>query len=664
MSYVINPEDGDIIIGGFDKGIGASPYVGLTDVKNVNVTTIPGEASVAFKTSSVSQAPVYTNIIINQTGISNVYSTTQATLGLEDNQAISISASTITGLNTGSTPLYITSSSAGGGTTTFSLTQTYGGGAGFITGTSGQATLSVVPMIFGPRGALTKNYFAESRAQSGGTSATILAHWVADSNGRVWSDTVTTQGGGATATNSWTYTGNTIDATDSRGNGLVYFGSQGTNGVDGWLFLFRRAQIDYLKVIADGTAIAPSVLSWVYGWKPSTGTINESGYLTKTNVYGSTAPFSHEAIITPGGFGGFVNYCDSYNIGQFSQASRATPFNPQGLTTYNFATFGILPTTDVAQCLSYFGANMLIGGIQNLVYPWDLVSSNPQSPLIVLPENNTTSIVTGANSAYIFAGNTGRIYITNGSNANLWKKVPDHISGAVQPILAWGGTTYGRNKLLFGLFTSQGGAAPLIAANSNYGGVWAVDLESNAMYVSNILSDGVYTGYPSGIFPFTTGDTLAGYGFYAASTPDSSVLSPGSVNVTVNTPYSGTQAVIVSDLIPIGTAFQPTTPAQFEYKLSMPLLVNESLELQIGSSLADYVNNTFTSLGTTTGSGTATTGTIISDLFPNVRQNMQWLLVKAILTSTATSPSYVRLTGIRVKGATVAQTAMSNFLQQ
>lgn len=663
MSYRINAEDGDLIIDGFEKGIGSSPQTGLTDMKNVNVNTIPGEASVGFKTSSLTTAPVYTSVTATAVGDGFAMTVTGLTSGsrMEIGQALSVSASTISGFTAGTLYYIATTTTVTGTSQNITVTGTYATLTEKTIGTTGTATISVVPMILGTRGNLTKNYFAESRAQAGPGS--ILAHWIADSNGRVWSDTFTTAGGtGITATNSWTYTGNTIDATKSNGNGLVYFGSQGSNGVDGWLFLFNNDTIDYLKVINNGAAIEADDLAWVYGWNPETGTIGQSAYLTKNFVYGTDAPLPHEAIVTPGGFGGFVNYCDSYNIAQFSQFSRGTAFNPQVLTSYNFSKFGILPIYDVASCLTYFGSNILIGGIQNTVYPWDLTSSSPNVPLITLPENNVTSIVTGNNNAYIFAGRRGRIYITNGSQANLWKKVPDHISGTVQPIFSWGAATYALNKLYFSIFIAEQAVAPDQDSSNNYGGVWEVDLETNAMYLSNLLTDGVYTGYTPALFTFTNVDAAMGYGFFAGWT--NNLQTSSGVDMTVNTSYSGGESVIVSDLIPIGTAFEPTTPAQFEFKLTTPLRVNESIQLLVGSSLADYQNNTFTSLGTTTGTGSSTSATIISALFPNQIQTQQWLLVKTILTSAASNPSYVRLSQIRVKGATVSQSNQTGFVTE
>ena len=113
----------------------------------------------------------------------------------------------------------------------------------------------------------------------------------------------------------------------------------------------------------------------------------------------------------------------------------------------------ILPTTDVAQCLSFVNEYLLIGGKFNIIYPWDL---NPEdntwsNPLILLPETNISNIVTVGNNAYIFAGNRGNIYITNGSQASLFKKLPDHLSGGVEPLYAWGGATYNKNRLYFGV---------------------------------------------------------------------------------------------------------------------------------------------------------------------------------------------------------------------
>lgn len=631
MAYSIDPVSGDLIIGGFENGIGDSPYTGLTDLKGVNVTSIPGEASVSFATQTVTSAPSYSAVTLTSAGVSNVFTSTQALL-LEQYQAVYVTASTISGLSSSATnPLYVYAPSSGGGTNTFGFTTVYGGTSGISTGTTGTATFSTHNLVLGPRGTLTKNYTALS---SDGF------HWIADSNGLVWSDKVTTQGGtGIVATNSWTYTGNRGNAGNSPdssagGNAMVYLQTvTAGGGLDGWLFLWRQGQIDYLKVITANTTIAASSLAWQYAWK--TG-------LELSVLYGSNTLYSHEAVVTPGQR---VAFCDAYIMGLFYQTSTATTFDPTNASTYTYNAvgtgFNILPVNDIAQCCSYLGSLLYIGGIKNVIYPWDLTSAQFTAPLVQCSEKNIKNIVNVNQNGYVFAGNRGRIFIINGSQASVWKKMPDHISGTVQPTFQWGDAISINNQLYFGIYRSSGAN---VSSSNVYGGVWGIDLDSRSIYLSNKLSDGTYAGYCSALLQMGLGEAT-GNGFYAGWYD--SANSSG-IDVSIGTPYAGGQSNIVSDMIPVGTALQPNTASQIEFKLSTPLLTGESVQLLMGSSLADYVNNTFTNVGTVSG-----TGVELSGNFPITVQKQQWLLVKGILTGIASNPSYNRITQLRVIGDTV-----------
>lgn len=329
--------------------------------------------------------------------------------------------------------------------------------------------------------------------------------------------------------------------------------------------------------------------------------------------------------------------------------------------SYTFSTYTILPFNDIAQCISFLNSSILIGGTKNIIYPWDLTSPTYSTPLILLPENNISSIVTVGQNAYIFAGNRGNIYITQGSQASPFKKVSDHISGQVEPLFYWGSfssslvnaacpqcATYTKNRLYFSISGSYQNGSDI----TGYGGIWCIDLGSNALFEPQELSYGSYNGtvgaIGTSIGNIAAGSTYGpneGYGLIAGWGNGSGSYG---VDVDIASPYTNGSSSVVSDLIPIGTLLHLGTPYQFEYKLSMPLQVGETVQLFAGYSLADYINGTMTSLGTTTGDGTQ-----LSDNFPTLVENQQWLIVQAVLTSIASNPSYNRLVQMRVIGDTL-----------
>ena len=92
MAWTVDPQNHDIVISGFENGIGDSPYSGLTDMRSVNPISITGETSVSFSTKSVFLCPHIQN---NTTGSlitvgGNGFEAPIA-LGLEGNQYITFS---------------------------------------------------------------------------------------------------------------------------------------------------------------------------------------------------------------------------------------------------------------------------------------------------------------------------------------------------------------------------------------------------------------------------------------------------------------------------------------------------------------------------------------------------------------------------------------------
>lgn len=655
--YSIDPKNRDIVITGFENGIANSPYEGVSDMRSVNPISIPGEVSTSFSTSKVTTAPVYTNISVSADGTGNILVTglTQGSL-MEKGQAISFSASTITSATVGTIYWIAGASQQSSTSEIISITTTYGSASGISLGTSGTATLSV----FAPD---IQNYSQKSRGNN----------FMLDNRGRVWTDYVKTSGGtgGITSTNSWTYMGNTTDSS-SNGNGLLLFTTvhNGTGGsttqttLDEWLFVWRNSQIDYVKITDGSSAIAAGSLSWVYAWNYKTAATGSTGSLNTL----TTVPNPHQAIQAPNAQANFVdgNYLGNFYQNIPSPGSNYVGFDPTNIATYTPQTItALIAANDVGQCLAFVNDSTIVGGRYNIIYPWNNspASNTFTPPLIQLPEQNIAAIVTVANNAYVFAGNRGNIYITNGSQADFYKKVPDHISNSIEPLFQWGaGTavtiqisphcaTYSKRRLYFGISASlqAGGNA------TTYGGIWCIDIDKGIIFNSQQMSYGTYLGYVSCIG--TTSSNSAGgvsygpnigYGLIAGWS-DGGTPTYG-IDADIALPYSATnQSWVTSDMVPIGTAINPTTSGQIEFKLATPLVSGESVKIDVGSYL-DTTYASFTTAGTLSYS-TVSTANNLSAIYRNPKEKQQWNIVRATLVSTGTSPSYCRIKEIRIKGA-------------
>ena len=597
-------KNGDIVINGWENGIADDPYSGISDIRNINLVSIPKEASVNFST--------VTNVATNKTGTMTTSSAgsdtvTLSTNSLETFQAIQFSVlSDATKGIVLNTPYWVVALGAGvyelHTNNACKVADLVNITADSLTGTWATINMS------------TPKHFTYLK------TAYIGKYFMVDSAGLVWSNMFATNPSGY-----WTYTGNTT-LTGGHGNGLVnYVPSDSLSSGIGYVFVFRDYCIDYATITSNTT------IAWTYGWNPATGTTAQTNYLKSYGSSGGISNSSHECFLAPDNV---VYYCDGAYIGRFYEETGQV-FVPTTTTTYIADNTRLLPCTDTSQCLGFLGTNLMIGGRQNVVYPWDTTSPTFSYP-ILLPEYNVQKMVTVNTTMYMFIGNRGRIYYTNGTNAQLYKKIPDHLSGTVEPYFTWGGACSTKNQLYFSAqaYTNAGSLL------STYGGVWAIDLDSKALRLTNKLSYGTYAGYASAIIPnFATNP--AGTGLYIGW--DSGASTYG-IDTTSSIPYYSGEAYIDSDLIPIGTFLKPTTNGRVEFKLSMPLLANETVSLWYRQKFSDA----FTQIGTTTTNTTNGAGTTFSNVYQNVPfQKSQWIQIRAVLTSTSTA-SYCRLTEIRL----------------
>lgn len=587
MSYTIEKNTNDIVIKGWENGIADDPYAGISDIRNINLISIPKEASVNFSTTQSSVSAIGTGSIVSADAGADTITVTGIT-GFVTLNAVYFTGGALPAGLSANTVYWLVFVSAG----VYSVYSDYSLSTLVnITGT-GTGTITVYNMG-------QPKYF---------TTDVNNAQYMIDANGLVWS---TAQNGGA-----WRFTGNT-GGTGKNGSGLVYYQTLANVG---FLFAFSTSQIDYIKILANGAFSG----GWVYGWKPSDGTTGNSGYLNNTS---STA--SHEAMVAPDNK---VYYCDSNFIGRWYQASPTTAFVPTTTSTYIFDQTQVLPFTDVANCIAPLGNNLLIGGSKNVIYPWDTFSSLPAYPILVA-ENNIQKMVTVNTNTYALVGNRGRIYYTNGSQAVLFKKIPDHISGTVEPYFTWGGLTSQKNQIYFSAsVTTNAGAA-----NNNYGGLWAIDVDTKALRLANKLSYGTYAGYATAIIPNFSSNP-AGTGLYIGW--DSGASTYG-VDITQSAPYTGGEASIETDIIPIGTFDSPKEFTRVEYKLSRPMVSGESVVVKTRL----IFNTVATGYSTTLSDSTVGNFSLSA---PVNFKNAQWIQLEAVLTSTSSSPSYVRLTELRI----------------
>lgn len=312
-------------------------------------------------------------------------------------------------------------------------------------------------------------------------------------------------------------------------------------------------------------------------------------------------------------------------------------FTPQAL---------ILPFFEQATCIAELGSNVVVGGMGNVLYLWDQISTSSLG-LINLPENNTTVMITANNMLYVFAGQKGNIYITSGSAASLVLSVPDYCAGIagtpnsyIEPYFSWGGAMFLRGKIWFSILdqtTSKAG---------NCGGIWSFVPTNNlyigqdtgqALRLENFSSYGTFNGVCPVLIP---SQNQLGIGAQFWSAWYSSITSPSyGIDFTDTVPNSTTS--IESDLIPSGKMLDKKTFKQIEYKVSTPLVIGESVQIYYRQNATDA----YVSCG-----NVQIESNRLSGYFSANFQNTQWLQLKIVLTPLGSnSSSFCRLSEVRIR---------------
>lgn len=421
-----------------------------------------------------------------------------------------------------------------------------------------------------------------------------------------WKMVATTGTGGTIVANALQF------AANSSHSATVTNADFGIVAWKGYVFVMIGVDIDYLLIQNLFSSTGPYA-SWVYAWKSD---------LTKTS-------YQHQAIAA---VDDAVYFCNGDSLGSLIE-NVGTTFDPTSSSTYTYnAGALVLPSYDQAQCLAQLGVNLYIGGIQNYIYPWDRSSTQFSYPLIVA-ETNIVRIVSTNSNAYVFAGNRGRIYITNGAQIELFKKIPDSLSSTDSPYYTWGDAIYFRNQVYFSL-TATNNAGTAI---SNFAGIWGFDVDSKALRLENQLSYATYAGSVPVILPMISSNQQ-GNALYSAWVDGSSNTG---IDASSTSPYTNYETYIDTDIIPVGTYFNQKTDTQVEYKVSKPLVSGEAVKIAWRGNLTD----SFTDIPISEGGGV---GTVSGAARVNFQQQ-QWAQFRISFKSTASSPSYTRLREMRLR---------------
>ncbi|MDE2232902.1 MAG: hypothetical protein KGJ90_02105 [Patescibacteria group bacterium] len=617
-------ETGDIVIDGWEQGIAPSPHKGIGNLQCADISTIPGEVMCNYNRIRQSQNATISPLTL----AANTSSTLTANAGtaLLVGVWINVTATTITNLGAGY--WYVLTNASG----TITVSSSFEGTAVSTLGVTGTATYSVVSM--GKPIAWTYDDVKTFPA---------LRYWILDSNGNLWTFTFAPSAVGYASTDqTWRcVTGNGVGNTSA--SGIAVYGSY---------LLIAAATVLYYKI---------DTLAHQQAGMSNFGT---SAHLNTTKVHYMLHGHDEVIYITDGNTLASLTVVAGHDPDYFDPTNSATYTY---VTAYGGGTPALqLPFVEVMTSLAELNTNLVIGCWSANLYLWNRTPvpiGNGQSlnsffyPLI-LPERYVSSMVTVNNLVYIFCGTQGNIYITNGTTISTVLTIPDYTTGQVKPYYQWGGTMYLRNRIWFSVMDS----------NSKIGGVWSfvpqlgyyIEQDTgSSLRLEAKNSYGTYAGVDSVLIPVleigaesstqVAGQQARGAQYFSGWDDGTSGGSsnPYGVDFSDTVPYTGGQTIIETDLIPVGSILgrQKKTPANIEFTLGAPLVSGESVAINFRGDLT----SSFSTAGTVNYENGTAVGAVAGYISPHLIQNEIWLQLQLVLTSTTSSPSFVRLKEVRIR---------------
>lgn len=322
------------------------------------------------------------------------------------------------------------------------------------------------------------------------------------------------------------------------------------------------------------------------------------------------------------------------NIGSLNQNAGET-FDPTNTDTYTIAWSALdLPKSETVQSLQQSSGSLFVGTGSKKVYSWDTISPSFDTP-ISFPEPAVVDFVGTNNLLYSFAGNQGRIYLTNNSSAELYREIPGSISGTDRPFFFFWDANVGNNELYFSVQAFLNSDPSIGAPLNTTAGAWAINSDTGAFrMVQSTINTPAWIRM---VLPVSDGFSQEmlrppGQGLLLGYSDGENYF----LDFSISEPYTEYSTLAESEIIEVGTYFSQNTFQHIEYKLSVPMVAGEGIRISQRSNL----NSAYTQIAEFTTPG------LISDQSSINWQNVQWFQLKIEAKSVAVSPSYVRIRNI------------------
>lgn len=595
-------KDGSILINDFTRGDQPSYLADLKNIQCLDIFSVPG---VAFANQKMSFMGVDTASYVGRT-----FTADPST----DNLTPSLNVFT-----TGQAVILTTTGTLPSG---LSLATTYyvisGGGATIKLATTLENVLSNTPIDFTTAGTGTHTITGtevgriKKISQNPAATTSNYRYFAIDEAGKVW----------VQFQNIWSHLpGNAAGV----GQGLEVWKN----------YLFAIGNSGVISVYGALTSVGGSA-SWTATWKTATGTDN----FTAPTVSGSD---------------------DILYIGQGRYVSKVeedtAPFAPGTGASYVWTDLALtLPTGYRIRCMCENGVELAIGtwigtilGTSTIfaaalevkkadLFFWDRSDTTFRIP-VHIEENGVNALISLNNFVYAVCGHEGRVYVTNGTSAELFATIPMSVFDRQQDTTHHlfffpNAIAYHRGRILIGVGSGDTtGSATLSPL-----GVYALDPKTGTMAIEQIVFSG-NTGASGtvaiGALVSTSEQELL-VGIYY----DGSQTFKGGVNrvVAASTRY-GVGAFVETGLYSVGSSKEKATYNVAEISLGKPFNVGEQVRLsyRVSSTGSYTVFATFSS--TTQSDGTTTKFQLETPLLDDL-SDVEFK-IELICTDLFTSPELI-----------------------
>lgn len=574
----------DVVIDGWEKGIAASPYLGLADVKAANINDIPGAVFANTKT---------VNDRLNTNSVDYLGSTRTFTADVSTD-IITLSSSlqqdymAVTFTSTGTLPTGLSLATTYylrlQTTTTFKVATSLANAVNAV-------YVNITGAGTGTHTVTVTNIVAMQATCKDNNSGTVYG---VDTLGQIWTNT--TPGGSA----GWMLiAGNTLIQTS--GNGVAVW--------QNYLFAFRSRSIDVFGPLTD-----LSTAAWSNSWQTMNSTTSYSG--------------SHKTIVGADNVLYWTDFDDSTGISQrlgyvgSLRLAGASAFAPGTGATYTYNNNSLdFPSNEEPAALAELGTYLTIatnikGPNSNSnfskLYWWDRASSSFFNPIII-PESPVIEMVSTGNLVYIFTNLRGRVYKSNLSSLVVAFKIPDHLYVPSSTSAGYEGQPLGANYV--GQAGNQGTSAVITIGFTKqarvsrrkiyfgvnlYGGtgLYSFDIESEIIQ----LEASPFNGYGSTITDSTqlvcvetqsqtqvlSQTSILMFGTYYASGVTTYTIDKWDIfSNGDNNNYGNYNASLITDLINLGTTYNKKTTQQLEYKLDRKMISGSGLKIYYRTAIGE-----------------------------------------------------------------------------